>query len=108
MDKPLTTYHEFKLVDGSTVKMSLSFYSVYQLKKVNKELYKRYNKIFVEQNKKNYEYDELDNLSILYAAYVCANLNDENLMDEETFLIMCGSNRERIGEAMEALIKPKN
>ena len=88
MTKPLTTYYEFPLIDGTTVKMSLSFYSVYQLKSFNKDLYRRYNDVFVRMNDKKYQYDELDNLTILYAAYVCANISDENRMTEEEFLMM--------------------
>lgn len=108
MDKPLTTYYEFPLVDGTTAKLSLSFYSVYQLKRFDKALYERYNRVFVEQNKKGYQYDELDNMTVLYAAYVCANISDENRMTEEEFLMMCGSDREEVGKAIVALIKPKN
>lgn len=108
MDKPLTTYYDFPLADGTTAKMSLSFYSVYQLKNFNKDLYRRYNDVFMKQNDKKYQYDELDNITILYAAYVSANLKDENMMSEEEFIMMCGSDREEVAKAIQALIKPKN
>ena len=106
--KMLNTYYDFKLADGSVVKMTMNFYFLLQLKNKNKGLYERYNKTITKQSAKNYEYDELDNMLILYTAYCCANLSAENLMSEEEFLMACSSDRKIVGEAITALLTPKN
>ena len=106
--KMLNTYYNYPLADGSTVKMTMNFFYLLQLKNKDKSLYERYNKVFAKQSSKNAEYDELDNMLILYTAYCCANLSDENLMSEEDFLMMCGSDRKAMGEALKALLAPKN
>ena len=109
MDKKmLNTIYQYNMADGSTVGMTLNFYFLYQLRSKNKSLYERYNRILVEQTKKDYVYDEIDNMEILYTAYCCANLEDENLLTEEDFLMLCGSDRNEVGKAIQALLAPKN
>ena len=108
MDKKLNTTYEYKMADGTTVKMTLNFYFLYQLRSRNKELYERYNKILTNQAKKDYMYDEIDNMEILYTAYCCANIDNENLLSEEDFLMLCGSDRTEVGKAIKALLAPKN
>lgn len=106
METPkLNTTYDFELVDGSTTKLTLAFYALLQLKSRNKSLYERYNKCIVEQTRGNY--DDLDNITVLYAAYVCAHLNDSEVMSEEEFIMMCGSDREAVGLAIGALLAPK-
>lgn len=107
MDKKmLNTTYDFELADESTVKLTLTFYALYQLKRKNKPLYERYNKIMVNQSKGNY--DELENIEILYTAYLCANMSCDNLLTEEEFIMLCGTDRQAIGRALEHLLKPKN
>lgn len=104
----LNTTYNFTLADGSTVPLTLNFYFLYQLRSKNKPLYERYNKILSNQSKKDYEYDEIDNMEILYTAYCCANLNNEEKLSEEEFLMLCGSDRNAVGKAIKALLAPKN
>ncbi len=108
MDKKLNTTYDFVLADGTTVKMTLTFYRLYQLRSKNKALYERYNRIITEQSDKNYVYDEIDNIEILYTAYCCANLESENLLSKEDFIMLCGSDRKAVGNAIKALLAPKN
>lgn len=97
------TFYDFTFEDGESVKMTLAFYFLYQLKSINKGLYDRYNKVMT-----NGATDELEMLTVLYAAYICANIQDHaNCMSEEEFLIKCGSDRYAIKEALEVLVKPK-
>lgn len=106
--KMLNTTYDYKLADGSKVKMTLNFYYLYQLRSKNRSLYDRYNSILTNQSKKDYLYDEIDNMEILYTAYCCANLDNENLLSEEDFLMLCGSDRNEVGKAIKALLAPKN
>ena len=109
MNKKLNTTYQFEFEDGTTVGMTLAFYALLMLKGKNKGLYERYNKAMNKMaGQKNNEYDELETLTILYAAYACANIDDfENIMSEEDFIYACGSDRMAIGKAMQALTAPK-
>ena len=107
MDKKmLNTTYDFKLADGTTVKTTVSFFALLQLKSKNESLYRRYNKILQSTNKDNF--DILDMVTIVYVGYVCANLKSENVMSEEEFFELCGSNISKIGAAVNALIRPKS
>lgn len=101
--KKLNTVYDFELEDGSVVKMTLRFYSLYQLKSKNKAVYERYNKIMVKGPA-----EELENVTILYTAYLCANLeNIDECMSEIDFLQLMPSDREYVGEMLGNLISPK-
>lgn len=105
MDKPmLNTTYDFPLIDGSTVKLTLAFYYLYQLRSQHRELYERYNKIM--QNTKG-NFDILDMATVCYVGYMCANMNAENVMTEEEFYMACGSNMTEVSKAMGWLINPK-
>jgi len=107
METPkLNTTYDFEFSDGTSAKMTLTFYALYQLKSRDKALYDRYNKVMnILATGKS---DELDTLAMLYVAYVCANYKDENIMNEEEFIIKCGFDRKAIGNAVKALTTAKN
>lgn len=107
METPkLNTTYVFTFADGTSVPMTLTFYALYQLKSRDKALYDRYNKTMnVIGSGKS---DELDSVFLLYIAYACANMGEENLMTEEEFIIKCGCDREAIGKAAKALTTAKN
>lgn len=102
MEKKLNTTVEFEFEDGDKTELTLTFYKVYQLKNKNKALYTKYNKIMA-----NNEPDDIEMVILLYVAYVCAHLDQEDLMTEEDFMIKCGSDREAVGNAVAALLTPK-
>ena len=107
MDKKLlyNTTYDYELADGSVVPLTLTFIALLQLKKKNKSLYERYNKAMLNMAKE--KYDELDNLVLLYAAYVCANLDKEDILSEEEFIYLCGSDRAKMNDALGELTQPK-
>jgi hypothetical protein len=103
MDKTaLATGYTFEFEDGSTCQMCLSFIRLKRLASKNKSLYERHQKVMMNGSK-----DELDTLTVLYAAYVCANMDGDNLMTEDEFLEKCGSDRVIVNEALGALTNPK-
>lgn len=103
MSELKNTFYEFEFENGEKCQMTLAFYALYQLKAKNKSVYERYNKIMTKGAD-----EELDMITVLYAAYLCANIDDiENCMSEKDFLIKCGSDRMALKKAMEVLIKPK-
>lgn len=106
--KMLNTTYDYPLADGTTAKLTLNFYYLYQLRSQNRALYDRYNQILNNQQKKEYTYDEIDNMEILYTAYCCANIDNNERMTEEEFFMLCGSDRVAVGKAIKALLAPKN
>ena len=104
MDKSaLSNGYTFEFEDGTTCQMCLSFIRLKRLAGKNKALYERHQKIMINGSK-----DELDTLTVLYAAYVCANIDSSDLMTEDEFIEKCGSDRVVVNEALGALTNPKN
>jgi len=106
MANKMNTTIDFEFCDGTTAKLTLAFYALYQLKGKNVNLYNRYNKAM--NNSANGNYDELDMMTILYAAYMCDNLNADEIITEEEFMMKCGSDRIAVANAVKRLTQPKN
>lgn len=101
--KKLNTVYNFELDDGEKVQMTLRFYNLYQLKSKNKSAYDKYNKIMIKGPQ-----EELENVTILYTAYLCANLaNIEECMSEMEFLQRMPEDREYIGGILQSLMNSK-
>lgn len=101
--KKLNTVYNFELADGETVQMTLRYYNLYQLKSKNKQAYTKYNKIMIKGPE-----EELENVTILYTAYLCANLEHiEECMTELEFLQRMPEDREYIGAILQNLINSK-
>jgi hypothetical protein len=106
MENKYNTTLDFEFYDGTTAKLTLTFYALYQLRSKNVGLYNRYNQAMNSSSKNGY--DEFEMLTILYVAYMCANMNEENVLTEEEFIIKCGSDRVAVGNAVKQLTSPKN
>ena len=101
--KNLNTVYNFELADGETVQMTLRYYNLYQLKSKNKQAYLKYNKIMIKGPE-----EELENVTILYTAYLCANLDNIDMcMTEMEFLQRMPEDREYIGGILMSLINSK-
>lgn len=102
--KKLNTVYNFELDDGEQVQMTLRFYNLYQLKSKNKHAYEKYNKIMIKGPQ-----EELENVTVLYTAYLCANLaNIEMCMSEMEFLQRMPEDREYISDIMQSLLNSKS
>lgn len=104
MEKKMNTTIDFEFCDGTTAPLTLTFYALYQLKSKNKALYDRYNRAM--NNSASGGYDELEMLTILYVAYMCAN-TDGTAMTEEEFIMKCGADRVAVANAVKELTNPK-
>ena len=93
---------EHELFDGSTVKCTLAMWRLKQLASKNKKLYETAMKVLGKGTD-----DVFESLRVIYAAYVCANMDSEELMTEDEFVMMCGSDYAGINETVTALINPK-
>ena len=99
----MNTTVKFELNDGTVTDLTLTYYALYQMKAKNEGLYKRYNRIMT-----NGMTEELEMITVLYTAYVCAHLHDESIMTEEEFMMGCGCDRKAVAEAVKKLTAPKN
>ena len=95
-----TVEHEF--FDGSTVKCTLAMYRLKQLASKNKKLYETAMKVLGKGTD-----DVFESIRVIYAAYICANMDSEELMTEDEFVMMCGSDYTGINMTVSALINPK-
>ena len=95
-----TVEHEF--FDGSTVKCTLAMYRLKQLASKNKKLYDTAMKVLGKGTD-----DVFESIRVIYAAYICANMDSEELMTEDEFVMMCGSDYTGINMTVSALINPK-
>lgn len=98
------TFVKYTLIDGSTVQLTLAFALLKALEGKNPDLANRYYKI---TQKKETEMHELDMVTMLYTAYACANLDNPEMMDEETFMILLGSDRLSLRHVFNRLVGAK-
>ena len=98
------TFIDYEMLDGRTVKLTLAFYLLKQLEGKNAILAERYYK--TTQKKQN-EMRDTDMVTILYTAYCCANMDDPEMIDEETFTILMGADRMSLNGLMNRLIGAK-
>lgn len=101
----MNTTIDYEFCDGTKAPLTLTFYALYQLRSKNAFLYKRYNDVMLKMSKGNY--DELDMVTVLYTAYMCANSDKENILSEEEFIMLLGSDRTALGKAVQELTSPK-
>lgn len=98
------TFVPLELEGGVTVKLTLAFYLLKKLESKNPDLADRYYKA---TSKKQHEMREFDIVTMLYTAYVCANMDDPELMDEDTFMILLGSDRVSLKNIVQGLVGSK-
>lgn len=99
----LATTVEHELFDGSTVKCTLAMWRLKQLASKNKKLYEAAMKVLGKGTE-----DVFESIRVIYAAYVCANMDSDDIMTEDEFVMMCGSDYAGINQTVSALINPKN
>lgn len=99
----LATTVDHPLFDDTTVKCTLAFYKLKQLGSKNKKLADHATRILGKGSE-----DIFEIVKTVYAAYVCANMDDENLLAEDEFTMLCGSDYAAIMETFNKLINPKN
>lgn len=98
----LATTVEHELFDGTKVKCTLAMWRLKQLASKNKKLYETAMKVLGKGTE-----DVFESIRVIYAAYVCANMDSEDIMTEDEFVMMCGSDYAGINVTVSALINPK-
>ena len=98
----LATIVEHEMCDGTMVKCTLAMYQLKRLASKNKDLYAHVMKVLGKGTE-----DVFESVRALYAAYVCANMDGDELMTEDEFVMACGSDYVGVGETIEKLTNPK-
>lgn len=99
-----TTAIEYVLKNGETVNLSLSFGRLNLLKRVNSELYDRFNKMQFGKSE-----DILDLVTMIYVAYWCENykVGDKSLYSEDDFIELVEFDMVEIQRIQNGLTRPK-
>lgn len=95
------TVVDFEMQDGEVVKMTLTYARLYALRGKDEKTYKAYNRIMTKGIQ-----EEIENVHILYTAYLCANL-DKVCMGRDEFLERMPVDREYVNETLTKLLYPK-
>lgn len=96
------TYEDFELRNGEIVKLTLTFGKLNLLRRVNNELYQRYNKVVSGKSD-----DILDIVTMVYVAYWCANFGNDNLYTEDDFIELLPFDVSEIKRVYTKLMQPK-
>ena len=100
----VANYLPFKLANGEVIRLSLSWGRLKLLKVKKPEVFESYNAIFMEGPK-----DIFDFVTIIYAAYVCYNIDSEGLEDlpsQSKFIDMIPENQGEVILVAKELIEP--
>ncbi len=97
------SFISFPLENGEEVKLTLTFQKLNILKSVDNELYTRFNKIFY-QGKSD---DVLDMVTVIYTAYWCANIGNNEKYKEAEFVDQVPFDIPLIERTFNALTKTK-
>ena len=97
------TYMDFELENGETVKLTLNFARLLQIKSEQPKIYDRFMKVL--QNK---DFDIVfDSLTVLYTGYLCANMDEESMLSEDEFMELVPFDLEVINVIAGKLIQGK-
>lgn len=99
----LATTVDYELADGSTVKCTLAMIRLKQLASKDKALYQFAMKVLT-----NGPEDILDIARMVYVGYVCANMDNDDILSADDFTMMCGSDFTGLSQTFRELMDPKN
>ena len=107
MTKPkLNTVYEMPTIDGRTMKLTLAYRYLYQLRSKHREQYEDYSRIMMKGAK-----DYFDSISIIYTAYLCEAIAEtgdtDGCMGFDDFLDALPIDQEDIMRAVGMLTSPK-
>lgn len=99
--KPTMT--NFQLDDGSVIQLTLNLMLLYRLKSLRKDAYERFNNVMVKGPQ-----DVFDNLTVVYTAYLCANIDTiDACTSYADFMQRASGSIQALTMACQDLINPK-
>ena len=98
----LNTFVKHTFADGSTVDCTITMSKVLALSNKNKDLHKLMGRLISKGSE-----DIFEMIRFVYGAYLCAHINEEDVLTESEFVDRCGDDYVGIGKTMRALVDPK-
>lgn len=86
MKKLINNELDFTLNNNETVKLTLNFELLLKVKKKHPEEYDKFNKVVLYGTQKSTDIFEM--LSVIYVAYLCANLDNKEKYTSEEFNLL--------------------
>ncbi len=83
MTKMINNELDFTLNNGEKVKLTLNFKLLLKLRSNYPEEYNEFNKVVLGKSKEDRDFFEI--LSVVYAAYLCANFDNKDRYTKEEF-----------------------
>lgn len=97
------TYQELELIDGQIVKMTLNFARLLKIKNDQPNIYDKFMDVL---QKKDFDVIS-DSLAVLYAGYLCANIDNESVLSENEFVELIPFDLELINVKAGQLVQGK-
>ena len=97
------TYQELELIDGQIVKMTLNFARLLKIKNDQPNIYDKFMDVL---QKKDFDVIS-DSLVVLYAGYLCANIDNESVLSEDEFVELIPFDLELINVKAGQLVQGK-
>ena len=98
----INTELNFELTNGVSVKLTLNFASLLKVKAQYPDIYEGSSKIILYG--KESQADLFDFLNVIYTAYLCANIDNTNKLDKETFYSLVPFNLSLLMETQNKLL----
>ncbi len=98
----INTEIDFELINKQKVKLTLNFKLLLKLKANYPEEYNNFNKYILNDGGKNLDFFEI--LTVIYVAYLCANLESKNKYTKEEFIKLVPFNINLIKETQNTLL----
>lgn len=98
----INTEIDFKLNNDEVVKLTLNFTLLLKIKNNYPEEYELFNKYVLYGDKKELDFFEI--ITVIYVAYLCANLDNKNRYTKEEFIKLIPFNLDKITRTQEVLL----
>lgn len=99
----MAIYYDISMDDGHKEKLTLNLGALLELSKRDKPVADRYFELYAKMQTKKHSFNELEMGEVIYIAYRCANLKNEDPMSLEDFLFSMTDSRVEIANTFSRL-----
>ncbi len=94
--------YEITMEDGHKEKVTLNMGALADVSAKNHEMWEKYNSLYKKLQKER-SLTELEMAKLIYIAYYCAHVHEDEIMTETEFLHSMTDSRQEIGELFQKL-----
>lgn len=99
----MAVYHKISTSDGGSIELTLNLGALFELSKKDKPIVDRYFELQKRTQKDRDSLTEFDMGEILYIAYRCAHVKEDDPMEIGDFLYLLPDSREEMGDVFKKL-----